>query len=179
MRKFFLGAIALFLIPFVSPAAILVPDTTGDILLVMVPHPVNPDWGFNGETVLEVHDPGVVGSVHLRSDGLHLILFNLSFTEAGRILFSNPRAGGSGLLMDGIYEPGTTSLTDPALIAAVDGSPYVFDFTFIADLGTTQFYSLAGAASAIPEPGTFLLCGLGIAVVAVRRRLSASLMKVR
>jgi hypothetical protein len=105
-----------------------------------------------------------------------LNMVDLGISQAILVTFSNPRLGGSGLLLDAVLAPiSATPFTDLALSTAFAGGPYVFDFTLVSQTAEqggvlSQLVLVGAVGSDVPEPGTLALLGVGFFLVCSRQK---------
>lgn len=135
--------------------------------------------------VVDTTGPSILSLVLATDDGAPfpnstVFLLNSTLTELGALTFS-PGTGvisGTTYTVDALFAPAGV-LTDPGLLALVGGLTATFDLIDAVALGDSvvAIYGLSGLlaeerpGSPIPEPGTWLLSGIGMAgVLAIRRK---------
>ena len=109
---------------------------------------------------------------------IFMILINSALNEYGVLTFAIPTIGGSGLQSVATFGP-FTAVTDPALSALSSTAPLVFDFSFLSrqagppvgpQTTTLSQWQVVSATGSVPEPGSLVLMGLGVACVGLRAR---------
>lgn len=146
---------------------------------------------FRASAALGVVDstgPSILSLVLATDDGAALpnstiFLLNGLMTEMGALTFS-PGTGvisGNTYTVDAMFTPAGV-LTDPGLLALVGGHTASFSLldavpvggAVVAVYGLDSLILKEQSGSPVPEPGTWLACGVGVLSVLVMRRRRAT-----
>lgn len=138
-------------------------------------------------SIVVIGDGTNLGAPSPASPNTQLLVSNLSASQGFLLAFSNVRGdGGSGLLVDANFSISLGAVTDPELLY-LSGNPLTFSFAAnniaagggnVDPLGQDQIISYwsvtAGVGptveTVVPEPGSMVLIGGGVALIAFARR---------
>lgn len=176
-----IGFIALALNPHQAQSATLGVTPGGNLVATVA------DFGggnfvldFQGSSLIEVYNPGFVGSVLLTGGpadfgNLFLVFVEGSFTEAIAVTLDplTTQIVGSVLSIEGALTPfGPITIAPLDIISTFSTLRFNFDFVTSADFGgATVSYLELDSVNGVPEPATWSVMAIGcVAMLRLRKR---------